>query len=77
VNGKAKMNTKELAKLLGASESDAKSFVIAIAYWMASGLSYEDAINRHMRVMTAMLNNIDKAPISAVIACYEDLRTAA
>ena len=47
----------ELAKEMGVTEADVSGFVECLRYWMNKGLTFEQAIEKHMRAMVRMVNN--------------------
>lgn len=51
------MTITELAAKMNVSETDVSSFLACINHWMGKGMDYEAAINRHMEVMTMMVEN--------------------
>lgn len=40
-----------LADQMGVSRDDARSFLSAVGFWMAKGLSFDQAVEKHMQIM--------------------------
>lgn len=54
------MNTADLAKLMNVSETDVVAFVNCLAVHINKGLSLEEAIEKHMEIMTGMVAGAER-----------------
>lgn len=54
------MTTNQLSALMGVTESDLAGFLSALKVWTDKGYSVEQAIERHMATMSALLNNVSE-----------------
>ena len=52
------MTAKNLAALMGVTESDLAGFVACLKVWTDKGYSVEQAIGRHMATMAGLLTNV-------------------
>lgn len=64
------MTSKELANLMGVTESDVKAFVACLSVWMAKGLPLEQAIAKHMSQMERFANNALRLPKRIVVDTF-------
>lgn len=51
------MTNNKLAKLMGVTAADVAGFVDALRLQIAKGKTIEQAIEAHMKIMTAIVNN--------------------
>ncbi|OQS42304.1 hypothetical protein [Chromobacterium haemolyticum] len=65
------MGAKELASLMGVSESDCVAFLDCLRVWTDKGYSVEQAIERHMQQMRRLVN------AASDVAKHPEIRTAA
>lgn len=64
------MSKKELAKLMGVTETDVTAFVACLSVWTAKGYTLEQAIEKHIAQMERLASNALKLPKSLVVDTF-------
>lgn len=56
-----------LSKSMNVTENDLKGFLVCLKHWMDKGLTFEEAVEKNMEVMTAMAGRSSRLSQETVV----------